>query len=69
MFDIVVLFTLCKVPYVQYFTSFYLEANDLSNRHMYELLKYIFVSCMFCVFNIVTKILDLTSNIKNLKFF
>ena len=69
MFDIVVLFMLCNVPYVQYFTSFYLEVNDLSNRHIYELFEYIFVSCMFCVFNIVPKIFDLTSNIKNLIFF
>jgi hypothetical protein len=49
------MFMLCNVPCVLYFTSFYLEANDLSNQHMYELFKYIFVSRMFCVFNIVTK--------------
>jgi hypothetical protein len=63
------MFILCKVPHVQYFTSFYLEANDLSNQHMYELFKQRFVSFMFCVFNIVPKILDLTSNIKNLIYF
>jgi hypothetical protein len=34
---------------VQYFTSFYVEANDLSNQHMYDLFKLRFVSCMFCV--------------------
>ena len=35
IFDIIVLFKLCNVPHVQYFTSFYLQANDLSNQHMY----------------------------------
>ena len=62
-------FMICNVPHVQYFTSFYLEANDLSNQHMNELLKQIFVSFMVGVFNIVPKTLDLTSNIKNLIFF
>jgi hypothetical protein len=42
--------------YVQYFTSFYLEANDLSNQHKYELLKQRLVSCKFCVFNTALKI-------------
>jgi hypothetical protein len=28
IFDIIVLFMLCNVQYVQYFTSFYSEAND-----------------------------------------
>ena len=36
---------------------------------MYQLFKQIFVSCVFCVCNIVTKILDLTTNITNLIFF
>jgi hypothetical protein len=39
IFDITVLFILRNVPYVQYFTCFYLEANDLSNQHMCELFK------------------------------
>jgi hypothetical protein len=50
-------------------TSFYLEANDWSNRHMYEFFKQRFVSCMFHVFNVVPKIQDLTSNTKNVIFF
>jgi hypothetical protein len=36
-------------------TSFHLEANDLFNQQVYELFKYRFVLCMFCVFNIVPK--------------
>jgi hypothetical protein len=36
IFGIIFLFILCNVPYVQYFTSSYLEANDLSNRHTCE---------------------------------
>jgi hypothetical protein len=39
MFDITVLFVLCNVTYVRYFTRFYLEANDLSNQHVCELFK------------------------------
>jgi hypothetical protein len=34
IFDIIVLFISCNVPRARYFTSFYLEANDLSNQHM-----------------------------------
>jgi hypothetical protein len=31
---------------VQYITNFYLEGNDLSNQHMYELFnKYLFLAC------------------------
>jgi hypothetical protein len=35
MFDIIVVFILCNVPHVEYFTSFYVKANHLSNQHMY----------------------------------
>jgi hypothetical protein len=69
IFDITVLFIFRNVPYTQYFTSFYLEANDVPNQHMCELFKYRLASCMFCVFNIVPKILGLTSKIKNLIYF
>jgi hypothetical protein len=51
-------------PHFQYFTSFYLEANDLSSQHMYELFKQKFVSCMIVYWMLSQKILDLTSNIK-----
>jgi hypothetical protein len=41
------MFTLCNVPYVQHFTSFYLEANGLSNQHMYELFNLLNLSGNF----------------------
>jgi hypothetical protein len=39
MFAVIVLFILRNVPHVQYFTRYYLQANDLSNQHMHELFK------------------------------
>jgi hypothetical protein len=49
IFDIIVLFIFCKVPYVQYFASFQLAANDLSTQHMCELFKYKFFLHALCI--------------------
>jgi hypothetical protein len=45
MFYIIVLLVLCNIPYVQYFPSFYLEGNDLSNQHMSYINKGFFLAC------------------------
>jgi hypothetical protein len=66
-FDITSLFILCNVLYVQYFTSFYLEVNDLSNQHMYELFKKASFLACFVYLILPQKLLYLTGN-KKLKF-
>jgi hypothetical protein len=43
------------------------EQNDRENLFIESVA--IIVSCIFCVFNIIPKIFDLTSNVKNSIFF